>query len=107
MSNVVALLVATFDFCLDRFPRGVPLYTLEDFYMGPASLKTSPLLGVSPHEEKSTGPKMNFLETKTKKGEKRRMRGLRLYFAEATHLQFKYKMYASYQCSNCELRFCL
>jgi hypothetical protein len=29
------------------FPRGIPLYISEDFYMGPASLKTSPPLGVA------------------------------------------------------------
>jgi hypothetical protein len=48
MSNVVAPLLATFDLHLECFPREVPLYILEDFYMGPASLKTSPPLGVSP-----------------------------------------------------------
>jgi hypothetical protein len=52
MSNVVAPLLATFDRRLERFPRGVPLYTLEDFYMGPTLLKTSPLLGVSPMRKK-------------------------------------------------------
>jgi hypothetical protein len=36
MSNVVAPLLATFDLCLERFPGEVPLYILEDFYMGPA-----------------------------------------------------------------------
>jgi hypothetical protein len=36
--------------------RGVPLYILEDFYMDPASLKTSPPLGVPFCEEKITGP---------------------------------------------------
>jgi hypothetical protein len=48
MSNVVTPLLATFDLRLECFPGGAPLYTLEDFYMGSASLKTSPPLGVSP-----------------------------------------------------------
>jgi hypothetical protein len=31
---------------LEHFSGEVPLYILEDFYIGPASLKTSPPLGV-------------------------------------------------------------
>ena len=52
----MAPLLATFDLRFKIVFRGVPLYILEDFYMGPASFKASPPLGVPLYEEKSTCP---------------------------------------------------
>ena len=38
------------------FFGGIPLYIFRGFYMGSASLKTSPLFGAPFYEEKSAGP---------------------------------------------------
>jgi hypothetical protein len=98
----VAPLLATFDLHLECFSRQVPLYILEDFYMGLASLKTSPLLGVSPMRKR-----VQALERIFKiEGKEKRM-GLHLYVVEATHLQIRCKIYVSYRCSRCGSMLCL
>ena len=69
LSNIVALLLATFDLRFPWFLRGFRLYISEDFYMGLASLKTSPPLWVPLCEEKSTCPfSKNCKEEKSRKG---------------------------------------
>ena len=45
LSNVVAPLLANFDLRFSWYSWGIPLYIFKGFYMGPASLKTSPPLG--------------------------------------------------------------
>jgi hypothetical protein len=102
MSNVVAPLLATFDLCLERFFVEVPLYILEDFYMGPASLKTSPPLGISPVRKR-----VQALERIFKTKGKEKWMGLHLYLAEATHLQIRCKICVSYRCSRCGSMLCL
>jgi hypothetical protein len=81
--------------------RGVPLYIPEDFYMDPASLKTSPPLGVPFCEEKITGP-FACMSKRRKKESNNKMQVTFAYISTDATFTFRHKISASCQYSKCE-----